>query len=68
MFSILHAGQPSLSQSITNCEKRAIGSNGGFGYRSIKDGVDVSLLDSVILAHWVASEEKEAPKKQKISY
>lgn len=66
--SVIHAGQPSLSQSVTNCEKRAIGSNGGFGYRSIKDGVDISLLDSVILAHWAASEDKESPKKQKISY
>lgn len=66
--SVVHAGQPSLTQSVTNCEKRAIGSNGGFGYRSIKEGVDISLLDSVVLAHWGASEEKDAPKKQKISY
>lgn len=66
--SIVHMGQPSLAQAVTNCEKRAIGSNGGFGYRSIKDGVDISLLDSVILAYWAASECKSGTKKQKISY
>lgn len=66
--TICHMGQPSLAQSVSNCEKRAIGSNGGFGYRSIKVGVEVSLLDSVILAHWAAGEEKENRAKQRISY
>ncbi|MCD8087123.1 MAG: terminase large subunit [Oscillospiraceae bacterium] len=66
--SICHKGQPALTQSVSNCEKRAIGSNGGFGYRSIKEGVDVSLLDSVILAYWAASEDKGAAVKQKVSY
>ena len=31
------------------------------------DGIDVSLLDSVILAHWLASTDKERTK-QNISY
>lgn len=57
--TICHMNQPSLTQSISNCTKRAIGSNGGFGYKSIKEGVDISLMDSVILAHWRASEAKE---------
>lgn len=65
--TICHAGQPSLTQSVTNCEKRAIGTNGGFGYRSIKQGVDVALLDSVILAHWVCSNDK-GKKKQTMRY
>jgi hypothetical protein len=64
---ICHMGQPSLMQSVTNCEKRAIGSNGGFGYRSLRDGIDISLLDSVILASWKCTKAKEK-KKQKISY
>lgn len=66
--AICHMGQPALAQAVSNCEKRAIGSNGGFGYRSIKDGVDVSLLDSAILAYWAASESKDSPTTQKISY
>lgn len=66
--TIRHMAQPSLTQAAANCEKRAIGANGGFGYKSIKDGVDISLLDSIILAYWAASESKNTPTKQKISY
>lgn len=66
---LTHMGQPSLTQIVSNCEKRAIGSNGGFGYRSIKDGADISLLDSVILAHFGIVEDKRKPsRKQKVSY
>lgn len=65
--TICHAEQVSLAQSVCNCEKRAIGSNGGFGYRSINDAFDVALMDSMILAHWLASTSK-AKTKQSISY
>lgn len=65
--TICHMGQPSLAQSVGNCEKRAIGSNGGFGYKSLKEKIDISLLDSVALAHWLAKEAKE-PRVQRISY
>lgn len=64
---IRHNDQPSLSIVVTNCEKRAIGSNGGFGYRSLKAENDVVLMDSVILAHWACSIYKER-RKQRISY
>lgn len=64
---LCHNGQPSLTQAATNCGKRAIGSNGGFGYKSIKEGVEIALLDSAVLAYWMASESKER-RKQKISY
>lgn len=64
---ICHMNQPSLMQAASNCEKRAIGANGGFGYRSILEGIKIELLESVCLAYWQASEEK-AKKKQKISY
>lgn len=64
---ICHANQPSLTQSVSNCEKRAIGTNGGFGYKSMKDGVDITLLESVILAYWKCSESKEK-RRQKVSY
>ena len=65
--TIWHMGQPSLTQSVSNCEKRAIGTGGGFGYRSIKEGVEIALLDSVILAHWSCSSTKER-RKQKARY
>lgn len=65
--SICHRGQPSLSQVVSNCEKRSIGSSGGFGYRAQFDDMDIALMDSALLAHWICSESKP-PKKQKIQY
>ena len=64
---LCHMGQPALAQSASNCEKRAIGTGGGFGYRSILEGVAVELLESAVLAAWQCSERKDKPK-QKISY
>lgn len=66
--SIQHAGQLSLCNVISNCEKRAIGSNGGFGYRSIKENAESALLDSVIYAFWACSKAKKEKVKQRISY
>ena len=57
--SIRHSGQPALRQIVTNCEHRAIGTSGGYGYKSILDGADVSLLEAVSLAHWLCATAKE---------
>lgn len=65
---ILHSGQPSLTQIVTNCEHRAIGSKGGFGYASLIDGADVSLIEAVTLAHWAAATAKDKKKPQIIGY
>ncbi|MDE7098789.1 MAG: terminase [Ruminococcus sp.] len=65
--SICHGNQPSLAQAVANCEHRAIGSSGGFGYTSILEGADISLLESVSLAHWICANSKEK-KKQIITY
>ena len=65
--SIIHMDQASLRQVVTNCERRSIGSNGGFGYRSQLEGADIALLDSVILADWLCVTDK-GEHKQKISY
>ncbi|MBQ9031858.1 MAG: terminase [Parasporobacterium sp.] len=59
--------QPSLTRVVTNCSKRQIGSNGGFGYQAIYADMDVSLMDSVIFATWAAQQFPD-PKPQKISY
>lgn len=64
---ICHMGQPSMVQIVSNCEKRAIGSNGGYGFKSILDGANIELMDSMILAFWRCNEKKEK-RKQKISY
>ena len=65
--TIEHAGQPSLTQIISNCEKRNIGSNGGFGYKSQVEDYDIALMDSAILAHWACSEAKPK-RRQRIRY
>ena len=65
--SICHNDQPSLTQVITNCDKRNIGSNGGFGYKSQFEDMDICLMDSALLAHWACVESKPK-KKQKIRY
>lgn len=66
--SIKHMSQSAADQVITNCDKRAIGSKGGFGYTSQLDGADISILDSMALAHWQCVECKNEERKQKISY
>ena len=63
--SIVHMGQPSLRQSVCNCERRAIGHSGGYGFRSQKEGVDISLMESMVLAYWACAVSKER-RKQKI--
>ena len=65
--TLVHSVQPSLKQIVTNCEKRKIGSGGGFGYKSILEGADVALMDSAILAHYACTVAKP-PKKQHIGY
>lgn len=65
--SICHCDQPSLMQVVTNSEKRNIGSNGGFGYKSQFEDMDISLMDSALLAHWACSNVKPK-KKQQIRY
>lgn len=65
---ICHAGQPSLVQAVTNCEHRRIGSNGGFGYQALKEGVEIALMDSAILAYWFCETTKEKKKTQQVSY
>ena len=65
--NIMHMAQPSMVASVTNCEKRIIGANGGWGYKAIRDDIDVSLLESAVLAYWACSESKER-HKQRVSY
>ena len=64
--TLRHSDQPSLEQIAANVEHRAIGSNGGFGYVSILEGADVSLLDAVLLAHHSCATAKDK-KLQRVS-
>lgn len=60
---IVHMGQEELTNVVGNCQKRNIGSNGGFGYAAQLPDTEIALMDSVILAHWLASEDKGAAKQ-----
>ncbi len=62
--TICHSDQPSLTAVVTNCEKRQIGSNGGFGYKSLYDDRDISLMDSALLAHWICYTTKPKRKQR----
>lgn len=64
---LVHSDQESVTQIIANAEHRAIGGSGGFGYNSILEGADVTLIESLSLAHWLCAEAKEK-KKQIINY
>ena len=64
---ICHNAQPSMVQIVTNCEKRAIGTRGGFGYKSLKEEYDISLMDSIILAHYGCKNTIEK-SSQKVMY
>lgn len=65
--TVCHMGQPSLAQVAGNCEKRAIGTNGGFGYKAQIEGVRIELLDSVVLAYWQCAEGRQR-RRQRASY
>ncbi len=65
---LCHLGQPELADVVTNCKKRLIGSKGGFGYASLVDTKDIALMESMILAFWLATTSKEVKKKQSLSY
>ena len=66
--TFVHMQQSAVTQVVTNCERRKIGANGGLGYKSMLDDADISLLDSMILAHWICTETKAEKKKQHIDY
>ena len=65
--ALCHMDQPSLTQVVTNCDKRPIGTSGGFGYKSQYEEMDIVLMDSALLAHWACKAQKEMVR-QKISY
>lgn len=64
---IAHVEQEDVTRIVTNCEKRAIGARGGFGYKSQVEDADVAIMDSMILAYWAANNEKEKTP-QEINY
>ena len=65
--TLCHNGQPAMRQSVSNCQHRAIGSGGGYGYKTLDDDIEVALMESAVLATHACATAKEA-KKQRIGY
>lgn len=63
---LVHMGQPALERSATNVDHRAIGTAGGFGYRSLKEGIDVTIMEAVAIAYWLAATSKPRRKQRAI--
>lgn len=63
---LCHNGQPTLEEVAANCDKRPIG-GGGFGYKTLKPDMEIAILDSAVIAYWLAVESKDK-KKQEIRY
>lgn len=61
--NITHYGQDALNVAVTRAKRRNIGSNGGWGFGSI-DGTDISPLEAVSLAHWLALTSKRDPTRK----
>lgn len=65
--NVCHKGQEMLHQVVSNCKKRAIGSNGGFGYEAIIPEMEIAVMDSMIYAYWSCQKAKER-KPQRVQY
>ena len=59
---VTHMGQPALNDSATRCSRRAIGNDGGWGFKGTAD-VDPTLVEACALAHWAAL-NKSKPKRK----
>lgn len=64
---IRHINQEALTNAVSHCKHRLIGSKGGFGYDTLDEAYDPILIEASALAYWICSESKEK-KKQTISY
>ena len=62
---VTHYGQDALTDSATKSEKRKIGNNGGFGFKST-DEAEAALVESVALAYWGAMKTKRKPGRRAV--
>ena len=64
---LVHMPQPTLDEAVTNCEKKKYGNRGAFIYVPNVESIDITIMESAILAHWLCLNTKES-KGQKVSY
>lgn len=63
--TVEHYGQPALDASATETEKRPIGNNGGWGFKS-SDTADATLIEAAALAYWGAMTTKRKPGRKAV--
>jgi phage terminase large subunit-like protein len=66
--NLKHISQPSVVQAFNHLAKRQIGSAGGFGFKSLNENIDITLIDSIILSCYYAKENKLIEIKKYIDY
>lgn len=64
---LVHMPQPLLDVAVTNCEKKKYGSRGAFIYVPCVETIDITIMESAVLAHWLCMNAKEN-KGQKVAY
>lgn len=62
-----HMPQPALDIAVTNCEKKLYGNRGAFIYVSNVETVDITIMESAVLAFWLCSNTKEQ-RGQRVGY
>lgn len=64
---LCHMPQPLLDEAVTNCEKKKYGARGAFIYVPNVETIDITIMESAVLAHWLCLNTKEA-KGQRVGY
>lgn len=64
---LFHMPQPTLDVAVTNCEKKKYGNRGAFIYVPNVETIDITIMESAVLAHWLCLNTKER-KGQTVSY
>ena len=64
---LVHMPQPSLDEAVTNCEKKKYGNRGAFIYVPNIETIDITIMESAVLAHWLCLNAKDR-KGQSVGY
>ena len=60
---LTHNDQPALNEAIANAQKRKIGADGGYGFKSAND-TDITPLEAASLALWAVKTTKRNPNRK----
>lgn len=64
---LYHMAQPSLDEAVTNCQKKKYGNRGAFIYVPNVETIDITIMESSVLAYWLCLNTKES-KGQSVGY